>query len=261
MPPKLTVRTRAGGAAPSSSAAAPPPKGAADATGHKATTATHSANTSAQSSGQKGASEKSTAASFATKGAKGEMDSCFDRLRQLDKGEIGPEELGPRGLQQLCTELGITVGSLEMMVLLWKLGAVRNGSLSRAEWLFAMYNSNVDSLFQLRGKAQEWVKLVRENEEAFAQMYNFLYDYVRGESERLMTPAAAVNAWAVLFPANKMAERWSGWVLSEYNRPISRDVWRQLRLFLKESNYDSFESNGRWPTAFDDFVAWVQAHP
>lgn len=194
-------------------------------------------------------------------GSRSEMENCFDRLRALDKSD-NVDIMGLQGIHQLCTELGIAADSFEMMVLMWKLGAIRKGCITRWEWLTSLYTNEVDQFHQLRTFLGEWVTEVSKKGSSFAEMYYFLYDFIRGENDRLMAPRTAVQAWDVLLKDEKMLPSWNKWVVTEYKRSISRDLWRQLWvLFSSVKSLSDFDPNGRWPTAIDDFVEWHQRQP
>lgn len=191
----------------------------------------------------------------------------FERLRGTEKTDANGDAIGPKGLRQLFSDLGIAEDSLEMYVVLWKLGATHKGVLSRSEWLVAMYKYGIDQTMQFRSKASEWSQEIVENREGnFTEMYNFLYDYVRGEADRQMSVANATAAWSVLFKKlnAKLLQSWIQWISQEYHRPVSRDLWRQIWQYFSQLKdlpvATAAHDAGKWPTAIDDYVAWVKAH-
>ena len=97
----------------------------------------------------------------------------------------------------------------------------------------------------------------------FTEMYFHLYDFIRGDDEKLLASDKALKAWQVLLPENErfpLLAAWATWVATEYKRSITRDVWRQLWEFAKriKTNLAQYDPNEKWPTALDDFVEWAK---
>ncbi|CCW59885.1 unnamed protein product [Phytomonas sp. EM1] len=197
-----------------------------------------------------------------SRGSRTEMELLFDKLKKLDKGD-SPDVIYSRGIEQLCSELSIRPNSLEMFVLMWRLRAVRDGCVSRNEWLSLIYNCGVLMLSQLKDYLNESVRIVQEREEEFYSMYNFLYDFIRGENNRRMPAVRAVQAWKVFFVQKKdLVDRWNGWILEEYKYEISRDLWGQTAVFFLNSKQQGKDNNnhttdlGQRSSAIDDFCKW-----
>ncbi|CCW67141.1 unnamed protein product [Phytomonas sp. Hart1] len=196
-----------------------------------------------------------------TRGAKLEMELIFDRLKKLDKGDSG-DAIYARGIEQLCLDLGIKPNSLEMFTLIWRLRAVRDGCVSRSEWLLLVFNFGVMVLSQLKDHINESVRIVQENREEFYSMYNFLYDFIRGENNRRMPAVRAVQAWKVFFPNNRdLVDKWSRWILDKYHYEISRDLWGQTAVFIlnskQQGNKIIFTTDlSQLSSAIDDFCKW-----
>ncbi|EPY42519.1 hypothetical protein AGDE_01404 [Angomonas deanei] len=143
---------------------------------------------------------------------------------------------------------------------MWRLGVTRQGILSRAEWVTAAYTYAFDTLTQLKTKVGEWTSEVKSKKEVFAIMYNFLYDYVRGEEDRIASTESAVAAWGVLFPGDPLMLSWNKWAKEVYAEQVSRDLWRQVLLFKNayEENRE-FPVDKPWPSAIIDFCTWHKA--
>ncbi|KAG5468477.1 hypothetical protein LSCM1_02457 [Leishmania martiniquensis] len=203
-------------------------------------------------------SSKAAAMQFASKGARSDMELVFDRFCALDKSaEL--DAITGKGLAQLFNEVGVAASSLECMALLWKLGATQQGCIMRPEWLISMYAHGIESMMQLRQKLGEWVKQVRESDDYFLLMYNYLYDYIRGEDDRCMTLATAIQGWDVFFWRNARYTEWKAWALVNIKGPVTRDLWRQLGIFFTENSATGKHSSDQvtalpWPSTITDFV-------
>ncbi|KAG5494161.1 hypothetical protein JKF63_01996 [Porcisia hertigi] len=201
---------------------------------------------------------KGAAMQFVSKSARSEMEAAFDRLHALDKS-VQSDSIGGKGLAQLLSEVGVSPLSLEYMVLVWKLGATQQGCIARPEWLKFVYAKCIESITQLRQKLGEWVKDVRENEGSFLLMYNYLYDYVRGEEDRHMTLGKAIKGWDIFFNGKERYAQWKAWAAVNLKGGVSRDLWRQLGIFFTMDSAAPQLSRDQvsalpWPSAIADFV-------
>lgn len=191
-----------------------------------------------------------------------QMEIDFERLRGYDKLDEGVDAIGPRGLHQLCTELGIAFGDFDMYVVAWKLGATQSYCITRSEWLHSAFTWKIDHIGNLRSNVGGWRARVKEDEAVFTEMYFHLYDFIRGDDEKLLPLEKAVKAWQVLLPEPTpfaFLSLWVQWVAMEFKRNITRDVWRQLWEFARKiKDLNQYDPNDKWPTALDDFVEWAK---
>lgn len=194
--------------------------------------------------------------------ARSDIEQAFDKLKLLDKLDENIDAIGPRGIQQLCVEMGIPNGEFDMYVMVWKLGATQSGVITRSEWNHATYINKVEHLGMLKTSIPQWRNAVKDNETLFTDMYFALYDFIRNDDEKLLSSDKALKAWQVLLPEAErfpLLSAWASWVATEYKRSITRDLWRQLWEFGKRhrGNLAAYDSNEKWPTALDDFVEWA----
>lgn len=193
-------------------------------------------------------------------GKRSMMEQEFDRLRAMDRLEDGVDAIGPRGLAQLCQEMGIREMEADMLILAWQMGATQSMCITRNEWIFATYQHKLEHMGQLRTLLPQWRTLCKENEDAFREMYWHAYDFIRSDDEKLLPLEKAVRAWMSLLPEARFPflANWASWLTSEYKRPISRDVWRQLLEFsTKIKDLKEYKRDDKWPTALDDFVEYM----
>lgn len=203
-------------------------------------------------------SAKAAVTQFQSKGARNEMELNFDRFCSLERASQTDSITG-RGLAQLFSEIGVAPNSLECFAVLWKLGATQRGCVTRAEWVMAMYTHSIESLAQLKLKAAEWAKDVHGNGGTFLLMYNFLYDYIRGEDDRCMSLANATKAWDVFFERKNRYPQWKAWVGDHVKSDVSRDLWRQVGVLFtlhpsaKQGGSEA-SASAALPTVIADFI-------
>jgi DCN1-like protein 1/2 len=125
-----------------------------------------------------------------------------------------------------------------------------------------MYQWRIEHIGNLKSHMPQWRSLVKDDLAAFTEMYFHLYDFVRGDDEKLLPVDRALAAWQVLLPEQDkfpLASMWAQWVTTEFKRGVTRDLWRQLWEFARKiKSLDVYDHNDKWPTALDDFVDWAR---
>lgn len=183
------------------------------------------------------------------------MELSFDRYCALDKSSQTDGVTG-RGLTQFLSEIAVSPLSLEYYVVVWKVGATQRGCITRSEWVVAMYAHGIETLSQLKLKAAEWAKEVRGSGGSFLLMYNFVYDYIRGEEDRRMSLANATKAWDVFFEKHDRYARWRLWAADHVRPDVSRDLWRQVGvLFILDAQGKQSDRESRTATALPTVIA------
>ncbi|KPI88258.1 hypothetical protein ABL78_2682 [Leptomonas seymouri] len=201
------------------------------------------------------ASSKPGAAQLQSKGARTEMELNFDRYCSLEKSSQADIVAG-RGLSQLLSEIAVAPYSFDYYVVLWKLGATQRDCITRSEWVMTVYARGIESLTQLKTRVVEWVKEVRGSDASFLLMYNFLYDYIRGEDDRCMSLETAMKAWNVLFEKKEQLTQWQLWASSHVNTDVSRDLWRQVGLmFMMDTDPRKCDGGGNSSAVFPMVIA------
>ena len=189
-----------------------------------------------------------------------QMEADFDRFRAYDKLEDGVDAIGPKGFAQLCGELGIGASSPDSFVLSWSLGATQSLCITRSEWMHAAHLHKLDHLGTLKARLKEW-QAAGKDESAFSEMYNSVYDFIRGDDEKLLPLEKAIKVWTVLLSPDlfPLISQWTTWCAVEFKRPVSRDIWRQIWEFARRTKQLSeYDPNDKWPTALDDFVEFLK---
>jgi DCN1-like protein 1/2 len=191
------------------------------------------------------------------------MDSEFDRLRALDKMAEGMDAIGPRGLQQLCVDIGTPFGDFDMYLLVHKMGATQSFCVTRSEWQYGVHQLKLDHLGQLKSLLPQWKAAILADEAQFTEMYQSMYDFLRSDEDKFLPSEKACAAWQILLPEDRfpLLSLWVQWIALEFKRNITRDIWCQVWEFTKAIKKDlaAYDPNDKWPSALDDFVVWAKA--
>jgi len=191
-----------------------------------------------------------------------ELERIFARFASApgDGGEAAAAAAAPaeqviegEGLLRLANDLG-QKSDMDplMLVLVWKLGCKRLWTVSRNEFVGGFATYGVGSLAAAKRKVAEWKERAFEDAQAFGELYNFVFDYLRGEAKTL-TAADALMAWQTL----ELDQRWPLWPKWEAfwksieRKNISRDSWQQLVPFMTRfrASVDGYDTcDCCWPT-------------
>uniref|UniRef100_A0A183CNX3 Defective in cullin neddylation protein n=1 Tax=Globodera pallida TaxID=36090 RepID=A0A183CNX3_GLOPA len=98
--------------------------------------------------------------------------------------------------------------------------------------------------------------------EKFNELYQFVYSYVKLESESNLELETAVACWEVLLEdtADVRGGIWVDFLRARKVKDISWETWNLLLKFLDEIDFNmgNYDEGGDYPELFDDFVKWCQ---
>lgn len=109
----------------------------------------------------------------------------------------------------------------------------------------------------------------------FRHIYKTCFKYAKPEGQRAVPAEQAFAFWDMFFGGGKYGldwnssstpwyDLWREYYTTKNKRPVNKDLWNQMvELVMKtrEPNGETLEwwsEDGAWPTAVDDFVAFVK---
>lgn len=109
----------------------------------------------------------------------------------------------------------------------------------------------------------------------FKQIYRNSFKYAKPEGQRAVPVDQAFAFWEMFFgggkggidwssPSMNWFELWKEYYTTKNNRPVNKDLWNQVAELVSKTREDGGETlewwseDGAWPTAVDDFVAFVK---
>lgn len=109
----------------------------------------------------------------------------------------------------------------------------------------------------------------------FKQVYKAAFKYAKPEGQRAIPPDMAFTFWDMFFrkghggsewntPNTRWMDLWAEFYTSKNNRPVNKDLWNQVVELVAKTREPGGESlewwseDGAWPTAIDDYVAFVK---
>lgn len=108
----------------------------------------------------------------------------------------------------------------------------------------------------------------------FRRVYRFTFPLCRLQGQRNLQFEIAAEQWTLFFtpdnggttwstPTTPWLEWWIEFLEERGKRPVNKDLWEQVEVFLRKTREDEdfgwWSADGAWPGALDDFVSWVQA--
>ncbi|CUG38104.1 cullin-binding protein, putative [Bodo saltans] len=166
-------------------------------------------------------------------------------------------------LPALAEALQISTDDIVMYIIPWKLQAAVPLEISEEEWSKGMKTMRIDSIDRLR-QALPNLRNDIKAANSFKSFYNFVFEWVRdGPNAKYLPNDAACDLWELLFTGRPfpMLSKWVNFIKTVHTKSISRDLWRQTLEFAPiTANLASYDTDGAWPTAMDDFVEWAKTN-
>jgi len=184
------------------------------------------------------------------------------------------------GAQKYFDVIGIDLEDVSVLVVSELLDAPSLGEFSRegfiTGWTNAASASNpCDSLDRQKMHIKSLVQKLPNDPSYFKQVYKGSFKYAKQENQRAIPVESAFAFWDTFFDGQKGGidwsssstnwyELWREYYTSKNNRPVNKDLWNQVAELVSKTREPGGETmewwseDGAWPTAVDDFVAFVK---
>lgn len=124
-----------------------------------------------------------------------------------------------------------------------------------------------------------YIKVLREKLVSdlsyFKQVYKSSFKYAKPINQRAVPVEDAFAYWSMFFgggrsgidwnsPKTKWFDLWTEYYKEKNKRPVNKDLWNQVAELVSKTREEGGETlawwseDGAWPTAVDDFVAFVK---
>ncbi|GAM24581.1 hypothetical protein SAMD00019534_077560 [Acytostelium subglobosum LB1] len=186
------------------------------------------------------------------------LEEFFEKYR-----EQGTDSIGPDGVVQLCSDLGVEPEDIVMLVLAWHLKAKSMGYFTKQEFVTGLSELGIDSLAKLQSHLPSLRKDL-DDANNFKEIYRFAFLFSKeSENNKILELANACDMISlVLCPKYEQATQLIDYLTNHQKsyRGINMDQWLSIFEFVKTiapdaSNYDE---NGAWPVLLDEYVDWVK---
>jgi len=180
----------------------------------------------------------------------------FDEYKDPDDSE---GRITPEGVERWCEDLELSLESIVVILIAWKLDATTMGYFTKEEWLNGMKNLDVDSNSKLKAKIPKLEEALG-NLDQFKELYRYAFNFAKNQGQKCMDVQIALGMWQLLL-GNRFAHAESFLEFLRDKEPvkvINKDQWTSFLEFSTTIAEDlsNFDEMSAWPVLFDEYVEW-----
>ncbi|KAL7718091.1 Defective in cullin neddylation protein [Entamoeba marina] len=204
---------------------------------------------------------KSKTPSTPVVGTPNPIEDIFEKYREEEKDYIGYTTI-----TKFLGELGINeddIGGLKALWVMWKLGSVEIGIISKNNFIKSMKNMKCDGLRDLQKLIpQSLPHDLRKNNKELKQFLAFAFTYNLEKSKQLEKDVT-IDLLNQFYPDKKKhIEMFTEYLNLDKTPKLRKDEFLQLHDFFNSIHEDlkNFELDTTWPLLFDSYVEWKRSH-
>lgn len=204
-----------------------------------------------------------------------ELEAIFKKYQDPED----KEHIDINGTIAYLGDLSIEPEDLQSLVLAYFLKAPRMGFFKRHDFLSQWQKHKVTTLPQMKDFIEKlWNQIQNDKEEGtygFRGLYDFTFGFLlENDNQKVLGYELVVEYWKLLLPVKfelhssyegiaKRLEQWYDFVLKEYKRDFSKDMWSMFYLFLVEvvatdpENMSEYDEMAAWPSVMDEYVEYL----
>lgn len=172
------------------------------------------------------------------------------------------DHIGTDGIQELCTDCGISALDPITLVLSYHCRAEQMGVFTREEFCGGMQRLGCDDLLKLRAKLEE-LKYALVDRVACKEVYAYTFQFALDQGQKCLPLEMCIEFWKLLLRNHfALLDAWLNFVQQRCNHAISKDTWMMLYDLATQVKPDlsDYDLNGAWPVLIDEFVESVKSN-
>mmetsp|Transcript_54035 Transcript_54035/g.106698 ORF Transcript_54035/g.106698 Transcript_54035/m.106698 type:complete len:255 (+) Transcript_54035:123-887(+) len=184
------------------------------------------------------------------------LDSLFRKYKDQEADAIASD-----GIQELCTDLGISALDPVTLVLSYHCRAEQMGVFTRDEFCGGMQRLGCDDIVKLRAKIEE-LRGALHDRVACKEIYAYTFQFALDQGQKCLPVEMCIEFWKLLLRNHfALLDSWVGFVEQRCKNSISKDTWMMLYDLATQVKPDlsDYDINGAWPVLIDEFVESVRA--
>mmetsp|Transcript_118736 Transcript_118736/g.265114 ORF Transcript_118736/g.265114 Transcript_118736/m.265114 type:complete len:254 (+) Transcript_118736:53-814(+) len=188
-------------------------------------------------------------------GAARKLDEFFQKFRAPDEDCIRAD-----GIEDLCTDLGISTLDPVTLVLSYHCRAQQMGVFTREEFMGGMQRLGCDDIHKLRSKLGDLRAMLNDRTQC-KEIYAFTFHFALDPGQRCLPAEMCIEFWKLLLRAHfALLDSWLSFVEQRVKNTISKDTWLMLYDLATQVKPDlsDYDMNGAWPVLIDEFVEEVK---
>lgn len=202
----------------------------------------------------------------------------FDTYR--DDATNEPDKISFDGVIRYFKDIDVALDDVSFVTLFDLLDAPAMGELSREGFVTGWTNvsspsNSCDTIDKQRLFANVLRDRMSNDPSYFRQIYKTCFKYAKPEGQRAVPVEQAFAFWDMFFGGAKNGidwnsgepkwyDLWRDYYTTKNNRPVNKDLWNQVAELVAKTRgpggerLEWWSEDGAWPTAVDDFVAFVK---
>eukprot|EP00298_Acanthocystis_sp_HF-20_P025424 c3739_g1_i1.p1 GENE.c3739_g1_i1~~c3739_g1_i1.p1 ORF type:complete len:277 (+),score=75.24 c3739_g1_i1:46-876(+) len=170
------------------------------------------------------------------------------------------ESMTKEGQSQFHSDLNLASSDIICLVINWKWGIKKNGSMTKQEFINGMNSFNCENISQLRSKIPSLRLSLQQNHKEFSQFYYFIFTHYLDSGRKVLDLDLAIDLWKIVFADSKFnIELWFSFLREKQQKAISQDTWAMFLEFSETISPDlnNFNFEEAWPVLIDEFVSYL----
>ncbi|PSC73760.1 DCN1 4 [Micractinium conductrix] len=184
------------------------------------------------------------------------LDSLFNAYRDPGSSE---DVIGPEGVEKLCHDLKVDPTDRLVLLLAWKMGAVKMGFFSREEFKAGLSELGVTAMAALRKALPGLAGEVR-HPHAFESFHAFAFRFCLTEpGQKIVDVETAAQMLPLVLPEGRFVAPFCEFLTQQNDyKKMNLDQWNNFLRFSREvaPDFSNVDDNPAWPVLLDNFVEW-----
>lgn len=211
--------------------------------------------------GSSGTPKTATTGSSGSAAAKASAEAMYDKLlASAAPSQSDPDALSAPHLVSLAEMIGIHEDDILLYIIVWKLQAKSKPChITRDEFVSGMQQMRLDSFDKLKAAIPALRREI-QSPNNFRDFYYFVFDWLRESPQSRSIPNdTACVMWPLLLTTAQFPnlDHWLKFIQEVYKKAVGKDLWQQTLAF-SQVPLESYDPNGSWPSAMDEFVTWMK---
>ncbi|OJJ44883.1 hypothetical protein ASPZODRAFT_134288 [Penicilliopsis zonata CBS 506.65] len=199
------------------------------------------------------------------------IGKIFDEYR--DSPEDNPDGIGIEGAIRFLGDIQVRLDEVACLGIAELLNSPSMGEFTREGFVNGWRSVGCDSVPKMVSHAESLRLRIPAEPEVFRRVYRFAFPLCRMQGQRNLQFDIAAEQWQLFFtpenggvqwntPTTPWLDWWITYLDEKGKRPVNKDLWEQVEVFLRKTRADEsfswWSPDGAWPGALDEFVSWVQ---
>ncbi|KAH3745012.1 DCN1-like protein 4/5 [Pelomyxa schiedti] len=172
----------------------------------------------------------------------------------------GEGKIGPDGIEQLCTELGVVPEDISVLVLAWHLNAQEMGFFSREEFIGGLEKLKIDNIVKFRAQMTVFRDELNDFTK-FREVYRFAFFFAK-EKESKILDIGAVDPMLKLLTEGRypFTPTFREFLQDTGKKSMNLDQWTNFLDFSRsvKKDFAGYDETSAWPVLLDEYVEWAK---